>query len=91
MLKLVLSSTYLSCSRKVNRFYEHAYESANRRMLKIIHSFRKIFVIFKANLSQIRFLLCKRFVTKSTRRRKRTMMRLVVILHNFVVRFCLLE
>ena len=78
MVNLILSSSNLSFSRKVNRFYDHAYEN-----------FQEMCVIFKANLSQIWFLLFKRFVTKKTRRRKRSKMCLVVIL--FVVRFCLLD
>lgn len=59
------------------------------KMRNIIHSFQEMFVIFKANLSQIWFLLFKRFATKRTRRRKRSRTCLVVIL--FVIRFCLLD
>lgn len=83
MVNLILSSTNLSFSRKVNRFYHHAYQNANRPMQKIIHSFEEMFVIFTANLSQTWFFLFKRFVTKRTRRRKRIIL--------FVVCFCLLD
>ena len=83
MVNLILSSRNLSFSRKVNRFYHHAYQNANRPMQKIIHSFEEMFVIFTANFRQTWFFLFKRFVTKRTRRRKRIIL--------FVVCFCLLD